>query len=179
MELVQNGYLDYEHLITNTILKENEPYIAVYFLNPTVEKRKLCLRLQEKLGGIKIVNIMDANLREVDYYLKILEYDNIKVDLAVEEWLAYLHNAKYVITDSYHGTCFSMIFEKNFVTVKNREAARFETFALFGEVNDRIFENEASYDVDELIKNIDYKVVNEKLLAEKEKSFEFIQKNIL
>lgn len=170
---------DYAKLIAHTVLEEQEPYIAVYFLNPTVEKRNLCLEIQKKLGGIKIVNMMDANLREVDFYLKLLEYDNIKVDLTVEQWLAYFYHADYVITDSYHGTCFSMIFEKNFTTVKNRESARFDTFALFEEVQTRIFENEDIYDAEELIKEIDYSKVNEQLAVWKEKSRAFLRKNIL
>lgn len=170
---------DYEKMIAGTTLEEKEPYIAVYFLNPSPEKRGMCLKLQQKLGGIKLINMMDANLRNADYCLKTLEYDNIKIDLTVEEWLAYLYHAEYVITDSYHGTCFSMIFEKNFATIKNRESARFETFALLGEVYDRILENGASYDVNELVKDIDYQSVKEKLEVEKEKSKEFIQKHIL
>lgn len=170
---------DYEKMLADTTVEEKEPYIAVYFLNPSPEKREMCLKLQQKLGGIKIINMMDANLRNADYCLKTLEYDNIKIDLTVEEWLAYLYHAEYVITDSYHGTCFSMIFEKNFATIKNRESARFETFALLGEVHDRILENGASYDVNELVKDIDYQSVKEMLEVEKEKSKEFIRKHIL
>ena len=32
----------------------------------------------------------------------------------IEEWLHLLHNASYVITNSFHGTVFSLIFEKQF-----------------------------------------------------------------
>lgn len=170
---------DYDVLLADTPIMEKEAYIAVYLLNPTPEKRALCLEIQQKLGGIKLINMMDANLRAMDYYLRILEYDNIKTELTVEEWLSYMRNACYVITDSYHGTCFSVIFEKNFVTVKNRESARFETFALFPEIESRILDNNAKYDVEELTADIDYGALNEKMTVEIEKSKNFIFENII
>ena len=122
---------------------------------------------------------MDADLRAIDYYLRVLEYDNIKTELTVEEWLSYFRNADFVITDSYHGTCFSMIFEKNFVTVKNRESDRFATFSLFPEIQNRILEKDAQYDVTEFIEDIDYDAVNKKLAVETEKSRRFIIDKIL
>ncbi len=33
------------------------------------------------------------------------------------EWLWYLHHAEYVVTDSFHGTAFSVIFEKQFSSI--------------------------------------------------------------
>lgn len=170
---------EYDKLLSKTPDLEEEPYIAVYFLNPTREKRELCLEVQKEFGGIKLVNMMDANLRMVDDYLRILEYDNIKTDLDVEEWLSYIRNASFVITDSYHGTCFSMIFEKDFVTVKNRESERFATFSLFPGIQGRILENGARYDVKKLAGSIDYKAVKQELAAETAKSKQFIMDNIL
>lgn len=173
------GKRAYDRLLDETPVLEEEPYIAVYLLNPTIEKRALCLQIQQQLGGIKLINMMDANLRAMDYYLRILEYDNIKTELTVEAWLSYLRNASFVITDSYHGTCFAMIFEKNFVTVKNRESARFETFELFPEIENRILENDDQYDAAELIEDVDYGAVNEKMAVEIDKSKAFIFNNIL
>lgn len=170
---------DYDGLLDGTPVQEKEAYIAVYFLDPTEEKRKLCLQIQQQLGGIKLINIMDANLRSVDYHFRTLEYDNIKTELSVEAWLSYMRNASYIITDSYHGTCFAMIFEKNFVTVINRQSARFETFDLFPEISGRIIENNAQYDAAEFIENIDYDAVNKKLAMEIEKSKQFIRDNVL
>ena len=168
---------DYDKLIENA--SETEPYIVVYMLNPTAEKRQLCLDLRQKLGGIKIVNLMDANPQYRDYGMRILEYDNIKLDLTVEEWLSYLRNAEYVITDSFHGTCFSVIFGKRFATVKARESERFETFSAFPELKGRILEDGASYDVDKLLEEIDYSAVYRRLEEEKEASKDYIRKYIL
>lgn len=39
----------------------------------------------------------------------------------VEDWLFLLKNAFYIITDSFHGACFSLIFQKPFLTIINKE----------------------------------------------------------
>lgn len=158
---------------------EREPYIAVYFLNPTEEKRALCLHIQQMLGGIRIINIMDANLRNMDYYFKILEYDNIKTGLEVEEWLSYIRNAEFIVTDSYHGMCFSLIYEKKFVAVRNRQSSRFDSFVRYPELSNRIIGEDAQCDVTEMMNDIDYIAVNKRLSVEIEKSRRFVVENIL
>lgn len=47
--------------------------------------------------------------------------------ITVNKWLSYFRDASFVITDSYHGTVFSIIFEKNFLSImnSNRGADRF------------------------------------------------------
>lgn len=42
-------------------------------------------------------------------------------DIGPIEWLNYLYFSKAVITDSFHATCFSMIFEKTFGVIINKE----------------------------------------------------------
>lgn len=39
---------------------------------------------------------------------------------APQDFLCIIKNAKYVVTDSFHGTAFSIIFEKQFVSVNDR-----------------------------------------------------------
>ena len=36
------------------------------------------------------------------------------IDASPEEWLRLVHNAKYVVTNSFHGTAFSIIYRKDF-----------------------------------------------------------------
>ena len=58
-----------------------------------------------------------------------------KHGVSIEEWLSTIRYADYVITDSYHGSLFSIIFCKQFQTIVNsdRGADRFQT--LFSELN--------------------------------------------
>lgn len=170
---------DYEALAEKIQVKEKEPYIITYLLNPTVEKRKMCLEVQARLGGIRMINMIDAYGGGADYSRKILECDHIKADLSVEEWLCYMRYSEFVITDSFHGTCFAMIFEKNFITFKARETARFENFKNYAEIRSRILEDGTDHDIGGLIAAIDYSKVKRELLAEKKKSEQFIKENIL
>lgn len=50
--------------------------------------------------------------------------------MSVYEWLLHFSTARYVVTDSFHGCVFAVIFRKQFVVVPNeaRGRARFETF---------------------------------------------------
>lgn len=58
-----------------------------------------------------------------------------KSGISVEEWLRAYLDADYIITDSFHGVCFALMFNKKFIAVvnKNRGAARFESLQkMFG-----------------------------------------------
>lgn len=64
-------------------------------------------------------------------------------DPTAQEWLYLLSHAKGVLTDSFHGACFSMIYNKPFVVKKNmRRGGRRFDFLLdsFG-LKDRMIEN--------------------------------------
>lgn len=41
--------------------------------------------------------------------------------LTVEYWLSSFRDANYVITDSFHGTVFSIIFRKPFISIVNKK----------------------------------------------------------
>lgn len=170
---------DYAKLASNAARKVNEPYLLTYILNPTEEKINLCKAISKMLGGIKIVNVIDAQPLFRERNITEMNYENIRADLSVEDWISYFIHSDYVITDSYHGVCFSVILEKKFLAVKNRESARFDTFRLFPEIADRIIDEIEKYSVEEYNKEIDYGHLRERLRREREKSEDFIRENIL
>ena len=89
---------------------------------------------------------------------------------SVEDWLTAIRDAEFVVTDSFHGTVFSIIFNKPFVVCANtqRGFTRFEALlATFG-LSNRII-NKAS-DLAVLDKDIDWNAVNRFLLIEQNKS---------
>lgn len=81
--------------------------------------------------------ILDEN-EEVNSYTSQFDDDYINIahkNLSVEEFLAYIYYAQKVVTDSFHGTCFAIIFNKPFRTFDNkgRGSSRFESlFKTFG-----------------------------------------------
>jgi hypothetical protein len=42
---------------------------------------------------------------------------------AIDEWLKFLDKAEYIITNSFHGTAFSLIFNKKFAVIPNKGSA--------------------------------------------------------
>lgn len=88
-----------------------EPYIFAYFLgdNPSYrdEVRKLA-----KETGLKVVA-----LRHLDQYVEMDETfgDYAPYDVSPDKFLNLIRGAEYVCTDSFHGTCFSIIHEKKFM----------------------------------------------------------------
>ena len=169
---------DYDEMLCDTPPQETEPYIAAYLLDPNRKKRDLCLQLQKALGGIKLINIVDANLQEQDHCLRVLEYDNIKSGLSPEKWLSYLRNASYIVTDSFHGTCFSLIFHKRFTAVINRQSERFQTFGQFPEIADRIVQEDDMWDIEAMTGGVDYTGVDAKLSAWITNSRQFLNDSI-
>lgn len=97
----------------------------------------------------------------------------------LENWIKAFYEAEFIVTDSFHGTVFSIIFNKPFLVLINesRGADRFNS--LLGQIGleDRIYD--VNKDLSYYIKNsIDYKVVDEKLCLLKEYSFKFLKDSL-
>lgn len=164
---------EYEALLPRRLVEE-EPYILAYLLTPSAEKREYCESLQQKMGGIKIIYMIDNVLQNRNLWRNILKFENVKVELAVEEWLAYLHGAQYIITDSFHGTCFALIFQKQFVSFVNRESGRFKFFNKLPGVGERILETVEEKGLQVFDKPLDYGEVDRYLMTERERSLAWL-----
>lgn len=88
--------------------KEDAPYIFVYMLRPEPLTMQLAKALSEKTG---LPIYLISNRIESDGNVK-----NI-TDAGIEEFLSYIKNAEYVVTNSFHGTAFSVQFHKKFLSV--------------------------------------------------------------
>lgn len=54
------------------------------------------------------------------------QYPNEKFvnPILAQDWLKYIKNAKYVVTDSFHGICFCILFNKPFISIINDKDIR-------------------------------------------------------
>ncbi|MEE1289988.1 MAG: polysaccharide pyruvyl transferase family protein, partial [Spirochaetota bacterium] len=94
-------------------------------------------------------------------------------NLEVQDWLYYLINAKFVITDSYHGTCFSILFNKDFITIGNkiRGLTRFKMVLGLTKLENRfVFEPAEIIENEKLLEPINYDYANKVLNIEIEKT---------
>lgn len=114
--------IKYQNLINNSgIKKQDKKYIAVYLIDLNNDILKL------------LVDYTKRNNLEIVY---------LNRGESIEEWLCYIKNAEFFVTDSYHGTCFSIIFETQFVAyTNNRGNSRFQSLLSMLNLTNRLYSN--------------------------------------
>ena len=147
---------DYEQFCNEFSVDEN-PYMAVYLLDENDEKN-LFIEDMAKVKGLRIKKMAKSSPKR-----------------SVEEWLTTLKNADYVLTDSYHGSIFSIIFEKQFLTFNNKRRGedRFHTLFDALKLQDRLIEPSSS--VESVYERIDYPSINSKLQELREESISYLK----
>lgn len=98
----------------------------------------------------------------------------------VEDWVSAFMEADMVVTDSFHGTVFSIIFNKPFWVVGNesRGMARFQSLLSMYGLEDRLITAKSLQEID-FNTTIKWDSVNEKRRMLQVKSKEFITKALL
>ena len=126
--------------------KEKEGYLLCYFLTDNRNHWKAARRLaQEKHMTIRIIPQMGFS-----YFYKGKKY----VDAGIKEFLNAILNADYILTDSFHGTVFSLLFEKEVYTFE-----RFKDDQYFSQ-NDRVRELADEFKIrDHLLKYDTQKII--------------------
>lgn len=152
---------DYE-LIVNQEKQDNE-YIFVYMLEYSAELVKYCNEFSDK-RKIKIIYITKSKISRI-------KGKNV-FGIGPDKFLRYIRDAKYIITNSFHATVFSVIFNKKFVTFTTKySSSRMGDLLNKLGIPERIY-NE-NFDID---KDIDYDVVQKRLIDMKKFSLEYLRK---
>lgn len=97
----------------------------------------------------------------------------------IEEWLGLIHEAEYVLTSSFHGLVFSILFHKPFAVCLRKEELfagndRIMTLLNLLGLNDRIVSKKTQAVVDVVSKPINWLEVDALLNREREKSLSFL-----
>lgn len=165
----------WEEIFTSKKLID-EPYIFAYFLGTNVEHRKAVEEFARKIG-LKIVTCPHMDYF-VEYDINFGDIQRFNTDPI--DFLNLIRNAEYVCTDSFHGTVFSILNHKKFMTFdrysKGIESRNSRIDSLFKELNLESRRSSGKDICSELIKSIDYKKVDCKLSALRKQSFEFLEK---
>ena len=155
----------------------NEDYILCYFLGKNVEYRKFAERLKKETGyKIVSLNHCDEYVRYSDKFADLTPYD-----VGPKEFLNLIRNAKYVCTDSFHGTVFSIINNVEFFTFEryksknNKISTNSRIYSLLKTMNleNRMFKG--TEDIKKFInKKIDFTKVNTELEKFRQNSQNFL-----
>lgn len=167
----------YTIMAEDSKFNEVEPYLLTYILDPTPEIRQAILYYGQKFG-CKIVNILDGNETRWDRIKKILDLPNVISNVGVEDFIKAFMNAKYVITDSFHGSAFSIIFNKPFLAIGNYNRGYERFVDLLGrlKLKERLITNPKNIPFDEkYLEPVDYTDVNEIIKKEVQKTLEWFR----
>ena len=100
----------------------------------------------------------------------------MKRDDSIEDWIASFRDAAFIVTDSFHGMAFSIIFNKPFLIIKNESGGNARYYSLlkqFG-LEKRIVENMNNMPQEE----INWEQVNKKRMILKQSSIKFLEDSL-
>lgn len=174
----------YEDLADQSNFNEKEVYILAYILDPTDEKLDILKKVNQYIK-CKIITIPDGCYTIVgsswDKYDRKEEFPNLQINLDARGFLKAFSEASFIITDSFHGTCFSIIFEKRFISLCNnrRGAERFDDIlGRFGLLN-RLVLNMSEFEWrEEYLDYIDYAPINKQIAEGRKESVEWLKNAI-
>lgn len=142
-------------------------YLFVYDVHENPKLFNIA-KIIAKQKSLKIVAIARAHTPKSDV-------NKLVYFCGPQEFLKLIHNAKYIVTNSFHGTSFSIIMNKDFNVVPNKLLnERITDILSVMQLNDRLITNEGNIVSD----NIDYASVNRILEQEKVKSKNFLKTSL-
>ena len=161
--------MDYKALVSkNKAIIGN---LFCYVLDRSVQKKKIIQLIADKTGLKPFESMPMLSDSTWNLYGEIDKC----VYPPVEDWLSSFMEAEMVITDSFHGTVFSIIFNKPFWVIGNegRGMARFNSLLSMFNLEDRLV-NASSLDKEKLLATIDWGSVNNTRKHYQEESKQFI-----
>jgi len=149
---------------------EYKKYLLIYSFekNPIIEK--LAQEISKKMG-LQII--------EIGTFRSKYSNDEYLQNIGVEDFLSLIKYANFVITSSFHGTAFSILFNKEFVSVEpSIRKNRLENIVKIFGIEKRLINKKSNYTLDNLLDPIDYRKVNKLIDIYSEKSRIFLKNAI-
>lgn len=150
-----------------------EGTIFSYVLDDTNEIRTIVDGISATLG----FSVQQLGIHNYDYS----PYTSVKqiakyLPKPISQWLRCFQETEFVVTDSFHGTVFSILHHKPFVVVANpmRGFARIETLLNMFGLNDRLVNSAAEHSRDWLLHGIQWDRVDSVLTKKREEFLTFI-----
>ena len=132
----------------------------------------------------KIISyVLDTNkeYKKVSKYLS-KQHNAEVIELAnsnesVENWLKAIRDCKFLITDSFHGMCFAIIFNKPFICLANKKrgATRFESILEMLNIDYQCIDSVNEIYKKDCIFKVDYDVVNKCIEEERQRGLDFLE----
>ena len=149
--------------------KRKKGYVLLYVvMESAVPLIELAVAFAEK-NGLEVIELSE---NMADAKIPAGTHHKVVYDIGIEEWLGYMDEAEYIFTNSFHATCFSILFHKQFFVGKRNGDKILSVMEMFG-LSDRKYEDcfEGS---DCIAKEIDFGPVDVLRREYMQKSSDFI-----
>ena len=171
---------------------------AEVLLDPTLlleagDYKKMILMDEEPIKGNLFCYVLDKNHKVQDIIGGVAEklaykpfyidggdsFSTVGIKPSVECWLKGFADAKFVVTDSFHGCVFSIIFNKPFLVYGNERRGKTRFVSLLSKfgLEDRLITSVDEIDM-KVKKAIDWRYVNERLIMFRQESLIFLETNL-
>ncbi len=189
VDLCKNHFgVDAKHVLDPTFLVSKDDYLNLIDENEQEEYKNIltCYNLDNNLKKELIIDKIASalNLTPLKISPKASWRDKSKdvndcVYPSISTWLKGFRDAKFVVTDSFHGTVFAIIFNKPFVSIVNlkRGASRFTSLLKIFNLESRLISSMEEL-TDEHLKGIDYDAVNKIKEQWLQKSMDFLKSSL-
>ena len=156
--------------LANKVKNKHKKYILVYQLHDNKSFDKYAKEFSKKTG-LKLLRI-SPSIYHITRSGKLIYLPN------QYEFLSLFQNAEYVLTDSFHATVFSIIFNRKFVDIlPGKTSTRITSILKLTGLQDRIL---TKYDDFSFInKNIDFSECNTIIENERKRSIKLLKKAII
>lgn len=152
-----------EHVLDPTLMVDSAIYDC--FLSPhpnPQDKILLTYILDHNQNKNNILADVSNSLPELHQLTPIYDNDSHTPRYDVGQWVNLFSNADFVVTDSFHGMVFSIIFNKQFVVIgnKGRGLARFNSLLAMLGLESRLIVDGDNYSITNIMStSIDYELV--------------------
>jgi polysaccharide pyruvyl transferase WcaK-like protein len=164
----------YKSLIPDCDVLGAQGKVLNYILDPAEDKQAIALKVSQLLSkdslSIKPDNYINAGPSQIES----CQYPRVEV------WLQSFFLCDFVVTDSFHGCVFAIIFNKPFVAVGNlnRGLARFESLLSMFDLKERLLQSVEDVTKEIVSVEINWVEIERKRLALAEEGNFFLKKHI-
>lgn len=183
VKIINNMGYDADLVLDPTLMLNSEKWSS-YIKDKKIKRRYVLLftLYNEDNGATKYARQIadELGIEVIQLYWKPKKrpgVDRIAIYKSPFEFLRYIRDAEYVVTNSFHGVAFALDFNKQFITVARSEFnSRLESILRLCRLESRYISNK--FDINEALSTIDYSSVNEILENERKNSLSYLKQAI-
>jgi hypothetical protein len=177
-----------EHVLDPTFLLDKNEYVNMINKEDLINSSKTLMAYvldtsDQKIAYLKqISNELNVTLVHIDLETRFTIERRKNLDdyilPSISKWLSEFYKADYIITDSFHGTAFSIIFNKKFISIgnKKRGISRFTSILKLFDLSERLVYSFEEINSKKLKNSIDYNKVNSLISKHKRFSIDYLKK---